>query len=87
MIGLTWIEVSGTALLAIEPALGAPMVQSLSGSEFVNSVTSGFVGGPILDSIAFPGCVSLTLVGPSVSEASDADEGDTNESPVIRRVG
>jgi hypothetical protein len=64
------------------------MVESLSGSDFVNGVASGIVKGSVLGSIAFPNaCVSLTLIGPSVSEASDADEGDTNESPVSRRMG
>jgi len=89
MTGLTWVEVSGTAPLAIEPGLGASIVESLSGSDFVNGVASGF-GGSVVGSIAFPGsCVSLTLIvsgGPSVSEADEADEGDTNESPVIRRT-
>jgi hypothetical protein len=66
------------------------MVESLSGSDFVNGVASGFIEGSDVGSIAFPGSfVSLTLIvsgGPSVSEASEADEGDTNESPVIRRL-
>ena len=89
MNGLTWVEVSGTAPLTIEPPLVAPMVESLSGSDFVDGVAAGFVEGSDVGSIAFPDGFSLILIisgGPSVSEASEADEGDTNESPVIRRL-
>jgi hypothetical protein len=39
------------------------MVESLSGSDFVDDVASGIVEGSVLGSIAFPGaCVSLTLI-------------------------